>query len=188
MTVSHILTFVNEVRPNAYSDDVKIQFLNEVESELFDFLMKFEPRPYDEITNIEAIKMEQAIKEEAPETPVAEPEETVSEEEPENPEETPVYGTTTIVDPLNMGARRQAPKPIYTLKPYAVTDKGATVLLPERYMGVYTSYIMAKLDYLASETVDYQNDASMHQAEMAAFQEYYTRTHMPKHPRIGGLS
>lgn len=182
MTVSRILTFVNEVRPNAYSDDVKIQFLNEVENELFDFLLKFEPQPYDEITNIEAIKMEQAMREEAvPE----EPAEAVPEETPEG---APEYGTAEVIDPLNMGFRQKEAKPIYTLKPYTASDKGAKVLLPDRFMSVYTSYIMAKLDYLASETVDYQNDASMHQAEMAAFQEYYTRTHMPKRRRIGGLS
>ncbi len=176
MTVSEILTFVNEVRPNAYSNAVKIKFLNEIEAEIFDFMVKFMPQPYEELTNIEAIAMEQATAEE-------DNEDTEDSDDSEDTE-----GTTTVNDPLNLGITSKSLNPIYTLKPYAATDTSAVVLLSERFMGVYTSYIMAKIDYLASESADYQNDALMHQAEMASFQEWYTRTHMPKHPRIGGLS
>lgn len=175
MTVSQILTFVNEVRPNAYSNIVKTQFLNEIESEIFDFLIKFVPRPYEEINNTDAINMERVIEVPAP-------------EEPEEPEEEETQGSTAVDDPLNLGKPRPPKPPIYSLKPYTAADTNATVLLPDRFMGVYTSYIMAKIDHLASESGDYQNDALMHQAEMEAFQEWYTRTHMPRHPRIGGLS
>lgn len=180
MTVSQILTFVNEVRPNAYSNVTKIQFLNEIEGEIFDFLIKFMPQSYEEMTNIEAITMEQALEEDDDDD---DDEDTDDTDEDTTEDE----GTTTVSDPLNLGTTTTL-QPIYTLKPYTVSDMGATVLLADRFMGVYTSYIMAKIDHLASESIDYQNDALMHQAEMAAFQEWYTRTHMPKHPRIGGLA
>lgn len=56
MTLNKILSMTDEVQPNALPKEVKVQFLNEVEAEVFDDLCKFFPAEEILRTNAEARK------------------------------------------------------------------------------------------------------------------------------------
>lgn len=172
MTVSEILTFVNQLRPNAYEEKLKIQFLNEIENDVFHFMQRYIPANITEKDNIEAHGILAPLHE-------------------RKPEAVPSSPGTAIADPMNTGTS-VIPVPghytIFTVKPYTVEDPEAVLLLPDQFTGVYTTYILTKMDYFSQETENYANDALMHQAEYQAFTSWWKQTHMARQPRVGGLT
>lgn len=168
ITINNILHIVDELRPNAVSDEMKLGYLNEIEGEVFDILTHYEGTEEIILTNVEARKLP-GFKGEAEGAGVA-----------------PVQPEDWQGDPLNMGKPKKK-EPILKLKPYGMEEREAILLLDERFRGVYTSYLMAKIDFVENETQDYTNDSILHAAEKQAFLDWISRTYMHKQPRVRGL-
>lgn len=176
LTVSEILHEVDLMRPNAVDAALKLKFLNEIEAEIFDLFLEFEPAEEALKNNLEARKYfwekREAGAEEGTHTFMVSPE---------------VEGGTDIGDPLNMGLRKKRLRKVWKFIPYDVTESDAVMLLDDRFSGVYTSYVKAKIDYLEDETENYMNDAAMHNAEKNAWLSWMTRTHTHRQPEVKGL-
>ena len=176
LTVSEILHEVDLMRPNAVDAALKLKFLNEIEAEIFDLFLEFEPAEEALKNNLEARKYlwekREAGAEEGTHTFMVSPE---------------VEGGTDIGDPLNMGLRKKRLRKVWKFIPYDVTEGDAVMLLDGRFSGVYTSYVKAKIDYLEDETENYMNDAAMHNAEKNAWLSWMTRTHTHRQPEVKGL-
>lgn len=176
LTVSEILHEVDLMRPNAVDAALKLKFLNEIEAEIFDLFLEFEPAEEDLKNNLEARKYfwekREAGAKEGTHTFMVSPE---------------VEGGTDIGDPLNMGLRKKRLRKVWKFIPYDVTEGDAVMLLDDRFSGVYTSYVKAKIDYLEDETENYMNDATMHNAEKNAWLSWMTRTHTHRQPEVKGL-
>ena len=176
LTVSEILHEVDLMRPNAVDAALKLKFLNEIEAEIFDLFLEFEPAEEALKNNLEARKYfwekREAGVEEGTHTFMASP---------------AVEGGTDIGDPLNMGLRKKWLRKVWKFIPYDVTEGDAVMLLDDRFSGVYTSYVKAKIDYLEDETENYMNDAAMHNAEKNAWLSWMTRTHTHRQPEVKGL-
>ncbi len=176
LTVSEILHEVDLMRPNAVDAALKLKFLNEIEAEVFDLFLEFEPAEEVLKNNLEARKYFWEKRESAAEdgkhtftvSPAAE-------------------GGTDIGDPLNMGTGMRRLRKVWKFIPYDVTEGDAVMLLDDRFSGVYTSYVKAKIDYLEDETENYMNDAAMHNAEKNAWLSWMTRTHTHRQPEVKGL-
>ena len=54
------------------------------------------------------------------------------------------------------------------------------LLIPAPYDEVYIRYLEMQLDYANGEYGKYQNSASMYNQDLAAYERYYNREHMPK--------
>ena len=175
--VIDILKMVDELRPNAVSDLVKIQYLNEIEGEVFDIMTHYLPAEEIIKTNLEAREMLKAKTDTDADTNQTNGTVTVAEATvPENP--------TAVSDPLNMGTGDvEYVKPVYKLDPYDLaTDKSAYVLLDDRFMGVYTSYIIAKIEFGENESAEYMNAAALHASEKDAWMAWMNRSYMHKQP------
>lgn len=176
LTVSEILHEVDLMRPNAVDTTLKLKFLNEIEAEVFDLFLEFEPAEEVLKNNLEARKYfwekRDAGNQDGKHTF------TVSEAS---------EGGTDIGDPLNMGTRKKELRKVWKLAPYDVMEGDAVMLLDDRFSGVYTSYVKAKIDYLEDETENYMNDAAMHNAEKNAWLSWMTRTHTHRQPEVKGL-
>ena len=173
LTVSEILHEVDLMRPNAVDAALKLKFLNEIEAEIFDLFLEFEPAEEALKNNLEARKYfwdkREADAEEGTHTFMVSP---------------AVEGGTDIGDPLNMGLRKKRLRKVWKFIPYDVTESDAVMLLDDRFSGVYTSYVKAKIDYLEDETENYMNDAAMHNAEKNAWLSWMTRTHTHRQPEL----
>ena len=176
LTVSEILHEVDLMRPNAVDAALKLKFLNEIEAEIFDLFLEFEPAEEALKNNLEARKYfwekREAGAEEGTHTFMVSP---------------AVEGGTDIGDQLNMGLRKKRLRKVWKFIPYDVTEGDAVMLLDDRFSGVYTSYVKAKIDYLEDETENYMNDAAMHNAEKNAWLSWMTRTHTHRQPEVKGL-
>lgn len=176
LTVSEILHEVDLMRPNAVDAALKLKFLNEIEAEIFDLFLEFEPAEEALKNNLEARKYfwekREAGAEEGTHTFMVSP---------------AVDGGTDIGDPLNMDLRKKRLRKVWKFIPYDVTEGDAVMLLDDRFSGVYTSYVKAKIDYLEDETENYMNDAAMHNAEKNAWLSWMTRTHTHRQPEVKGL-
>lgn len=176
LTVSEILHEVDLMRPNAVDATLKLKFLNEIEAEIFDLFLEFEPAEEALKNNLEARKYfwekREAGAEEGTHTFMVSPE---------------VEGGTDIGDPLNMGLRKKRLRKVWKFIPYDMAEGDAVMLLDDRFSGVYTSYVKAKIDYLEDETENYMNDAAMHNAEKNAWLSWMTRTHTHRQPEVKGL-
>ncbi|HBP24547.1 MAG TPA: hypothetical protein DD632_03770 [Oribacterium sp.] len=176
LTVQEILHEVDLMRPNAVDAALKLKFLNEIEAEVFDLYLEFLPAKEVIKNSLEArthfwevtAKNEENVKRTF----------TVA---------TAQEGGTDIGDPLNMGLSIKKPREVWKFIPYDDSEGDAVVLLDDRFSGVYTSYVKAKIDYLEDETENYMNDAAMHEAEKTAWLSWMTRTHEHRQPEVKGL-
>lgn len=77
----------------------------------------------------------------------------------------------------------EPPKP-QEYEPYEYSrDADKTLLIPDQFNGVYTSYLFSKIDFNNAEIDRYNLDATMFSSEWAAYAGWYRRTHMPKEVR-----
>ena len=110
LTVSEILHEVDLMRPNAVDAALKLKFLNEIEAEIFDLFLEFEPAEEALKNNLEARKYfwekREAGAEEGTHTFMVSP---------------AVEGGTDIGDPLNMGLRKKRLRKVWKFIPYDVT-------------------------------------------------------------------
>ena len=77
----------------------------------------------------------------------------------------------------------EPPKP-QEYEPYEYSrDVDKTLLIPDQFNGVYTSYLFSKIDFNNAEIDRYNLDAAMFSSEWAAYAGWYRRTHRPKEVR-----
>lgn len=77
----------------------------------------------------------------------------------------------------------EPPKP-QEYEPYEYSrDADKTLLIPDQFNGVYTSYLFSKIDFNNAEIDRYNLDAAMFSSEWAAYAGWYRRTHRPKEVR-----
>jgi hypothetical protein len=60
-----------------------------------------------------------------------------------------------------------------------ITDISTTLLVPPPYDTIYLRWLEAQIDYANAEFGKYSNSKSMYNAELAEFEKFYNRTHMP---------
>lgn len=74
-------------------------------------------------------------------------------------------------------------------RPYVYEVNAETVLkVPDQYADVYTSYLLAKIDFVNSDIERYNNAVAMHDAAFREYAAWFRRTHKPKrvHPHPCG--
>lgn len=170
MDIKTLLHRVDELRPNSISDAVKIQYLNEIEGEVFDVLTHYEGADELILRNLEARKLPKKMERQ-----------NVGGNQTENP-------GMNIGDPIDIGGIRvDLLKPVLKLVPYDKEEREAILLLPDRFAGVYTSYIVAKINFQENESDDYNNAALLHQAERDAWMQWMNRSYMHHQQRVRGL-
>ena len=59
------------------------------------------------------------------------------------------------------------------------TPETTTLLVPEPYSKLYTSYLESKIDYYNGEFARYNNTATMFNADYDEYTKWYIRDHMP---------
>lgn len=59
-------------------------------------------------------------------------------------------------------------------------DADAELMIPNQFIGTYTSYLYAKIDFNNAELDRYQMDLAMHEAEWQAFASWFRRNHRPR--------
>lgn len=68
-----------------------------------------------------------------------------------------------------------------TWTPYVYdTDADKTLLVPDQFKEVYTSYVFAKIDYMNAETARYQYDGLLAEAAFKGYASWYRRENRPK--------
>ena len=183
ITVGEILSLVDDARPNATSESLKLQFLNEVEAEIFDNYLAFQRGTEAHIKPIHARGYLHKEKDELKGNAVTEgrTESTVT-----------IMGTDPyyIGNPLESRARdgeaqNEAMRGIPVLVPYTTQDMDSVVLLDSRFSGIYIAYLKAKIDFLEDEIESYANDVQAYQAEKEAWLSYMNRylIHNERKPR-----
>lgn len=60
------------------------------------------------------------------------------------------------------------------------TDPDTVLLIPAPFDEAYLRYMEAQMDYLNGEFTRFNNAISLHSALMAAFENFYNRTHLPR--------
>lgn len=201
ITVGEIFSLVDDARPNATSESLKLQFLNEVEAEIFDHYIAFKRGTEALISPIHArayLHKEKdklkgkTVREESTERKVTimgtdpyyigNPLESVKRDgEAQNEavrvaEEKEENGEKKIVS-IDRG--------LPVLSPYTAQDMDSVVLLDSRFSGIYIAYLKAKIDFLEDEIESYANDVQAYQAEKEAWLSYMNRylVHAERKPR-----
>ena len=201
ITVGEILALADDARPNATSESLKLQFLNEVEAEIFDHYISFKRGTEALIKPIHARaylhKEKDELKGEAVRGESTEKAVTIMGTDPYyigNPlesvkgdgeaqneamrvmEETEENGEKKIVS-IDRG--------LPVLSPYTAQDMDSVVLLDSRFSGIYIAYLKAKIDFLEDEIESYANDVQAYQAEKEAWLSYMNRylIHNERKPR-----
>ena len=201
ITVGEILALVDDARPNATSESLKLQFLNEVEAEIFDHYIAFKRgtealiKPIHARAYLHKEKDElkgKAVREESADRKVTimgtdpyyigNPLEevgkngTAQNEAMRVAEETEENGEKKIVN-IDRG--------LPVLSPYTAQDMDSVVLLDSRFSGIYIAYLKAKIDFLEDEIESYANDVQAYQAEKEAWLSYMNRylVHAERKPR-----
>lgn len=178
LKVHDVLHEVDLMRPNAVDKTLKMKFLNEIEAEVFDLSLEFLPAEEILKNNVQSRAYFWQKKAENPGS--GNTSSTV-------PVSVSAAGGMALPDPLNMGKDHTDLLSVWKFIPYDDTEGDAVMLLDERFSGVYTSYIKAKIDFLEDETEDYANDSQMHAAEKNAWVAWMTKTHMHRQPIVRGL-
>ena len=201
ITVGEILSLVDDARPNATSESLKLQFLNEVEAEIFDHYIAFKRGTETLVSPIHARAYLHKEKDELKGK-------TIREESTER--KVTIMGT----DPYYIGNPLESRKTdgevqneamrvaeeieengekkivsidrgLPVLSPYTAQDMDSVVLLDSRFSGIYIAYLKAKIDFLEDEIESYANDVQAYQAEKEAWLSYMNRylIHTERKPR-----
>lgn len=201
MTVGEILSLVDDARPNATSEYFKLQFLNEVESEIFDHYIAFKRGMEAHIKPIHARaylhKEKDELKGDVVREGIAERDITIMGTDPYyigNPLESRARDGEAqnegmrVLEEIEIGGEKRlvrVRRGIPVLLPYTPYDMDSVVLLDSRFSGIYIAYIKAKIDFLEDEIESYANDTQAYQAEKEAWLSYMNRylIHNERKPR-----
>ena len=201
ITVGEILALVDDARPNATSEYFKLQFLNEVEAEIFDHYIAFKRGMEAHIKPIHARaylhKEKDELKGDAVREGIAERDITIMGTDPYyigNPLESRARDGEAqnegmrVLEEIEVGGEKRlvrVRRGIPVLLPYTPYDMDNVVLLDSRFSGIYIAYIKAKIDFLEDEIESYANDTQAYQAEKEAWLSYMNRylIHTERKPR-----
>lgn len=201
ITVGEILSLVDDARPNATSEYFKLQFLNEVESEIFDHYIAFKRGMEAHIKPIHARaylhKEKDELKGDVVREGIAERDITIMGTDPYyigNPLESRARDGEAqnegmrVLEEIEIGGEKRlvrVRRGIPVLLPYTPYDMDSVVLLDSRFSGIYIAYIKAKIDFLEDEIESYANDTQAYQAEKEAWLSYMNRylIHNERKPR-----
>lgn len=201
ITVGEILSLVDDARPNATSESLKLQFLNEVEAEIFDHYIAFKRgtealiKPIHARAYLHKEKDElngKAVREESTERKV-----TVMGTDPYyigNPLEGRTKDGEAQNEAMQVAEEKEEngekkivsiDRGLPVLSPYTAQDMDSVVLLDSRFSGIYIAYLKAKIDFLEDEIESYANDVQAYQAEKEAWLSYMNRylVHAERKPR-----
>ncbi len=172
MTIEEVLAQVDELKPNQYSDIVKISWLSKLDAKIF----------IEVISRYEIEKEEPEKEEEEEEELIAreseEPEEPENPDEPEDePEDVPILPDIPEHDDTDDENKEDD---ITVFNGYTVNDMSTTLLVDEAYADLYVDYIFAQIDYNNQELDRYNNSMFMFNSKYADFKNYYNRTHKIK--------
>ena len=201
ITVGEILSLVDDARPNATSEYFKLQFLNEVESEIFDHYIAFKRGMEAHIKPIHARaylhKEKDELKGDVVREGIAERDITIMGTDPYyigNPLESRARDGEAqnegmrVLEEIEVGGEKRlvrVRRGIPVLLPYTPYDMDSVVLLDSRFSGIYIAYLKAKIDFLEDEIESYANDTQAYQAEKEAWLSYMNRylIHTERKPR-----
>lgn len=201
ITVGEILALVDDARPNATSEYFKLQFLNEVESEIFDHYIAFKRGMEAHIKPIHARaylhKEKDELKGDVVREGIAERDITIMGTDPYyigNPLESRARDGEAqnegmrVLEEIEIGGEKRlvrVRRGIPVLLPYTPYDMDSVVLLDSRFSGIYIAYLKAKIDFLEDEIESYANDTQAYQAEKEAWLSYMNRylIHNERKPR-----
>lgn len=201
ITVGEILSLVDDARPNATSEYFKLQFLNEVEAEIFDHYIAFKRGTEAFIKPIHARaylhKEKDELKGNAVREGRAESTVTIMGTDPYyigNPLESRTRDgeaqneAMRVLEEIEIGGEKRLVRfrrGIPVLLPYTPHDMDSVVLLDSRFSGIYIAYLKAKIDFLEDEIESYANDVQAYQAEKEAWLSYMNRylIHNERKPR-----
>lgn len=201
ITVGEILSLVDDARPNATSEYFKLQFLNEVEAEIFDHYIAFKRGMEAHIKPIHARaylhKEKDELKGDAVREGIAERDITIMGTYPfyiGNPLESRMRDGEVqnegmrVLEEIEIGGEKRLVRfrrGIPVLLPYTPHDMDSVVLLDSRFSGIYIAYLKAKIDFLEDEIESYANDVQAYQAEKEAWLSYMNRylIHNERKPR-----
>ena len=201
ITVGEILSLVDDARPNATSEYFKLQFLNEVEAEIFDHYIAFKRGMEAHIKPIHARaylhKEKDELKGDAVREGIAERDITIMGTYPfyiGNPLESRARDGEAqnegmrVLEEIEVGGEKRlvrVRRGIPVLLPYTPYDMDSVVLLDSRFSGIYIAYLKAKIDFLEDEIESYANDVQAYQAEKEAWLSYMNRylIHNERKPR-----
>lgn len=201
ITVGEILSLVDDARPNATSESLKLQFLNEVEAEIFDHYIAFKRGTEALIKPIHARaylhKEKDELKGEAVRGESTEKAVTIMGTDPYyigNPLESVKRDGTVQNETMRVAEETEEngekkivsiDRGLPVLSPYTAQDMDSVVLLDSRFSGIYIAYLKAKIDFLEDEIESYANDTQAYQAEKEAWLSYMNRylIHNERKPR-----
>ena len=201
ITVGEILSLVDDARPNATSESLKLQFLNEVEAEIFDHYIAFKRGMEAHIKPIHARaylhKEKDELKGNAATEERAESTVTVMGTDPYyigNPLESRMRDGEAQNEAMRVMEEKEEngekkivsiDRGLPVLSPYTAQDMDSVVLLDSRFSGIYIAYLKAKIDFLEDEIESYANDVQAYQAEKEAWLSYMNRylIHNERKPR-----
>ena len=201
ITVGEILSLVDDARPNATSEYFKLQFLNEVEAEIFDHYIAFKRGMEAHIKPIHARaylhKEKDELKGDAVREGIAERNITIMGTDPYyigNPLESRARDGEAqnegmrVLEEIEVGGEKRlvrVRRGMPVLLPYTPYDMDSVVLLDSRFSGIYIAYLKAKIDFLEDEIESYANDTQAYQAEKEAWLSYMNRylIHNERKPR-----
>lgn len=172
MTVGGILAMVDSMRPNNTDRELKIQYLNEVEAEVFDLYLGFKRGKEVAVKPINGRAFLHG------ETDTLEGYTNAEGEAKKEPEgRLTIMGTSPyrIVEPLGKMKESEPMRLLPSLKSYTQGDEDAVVILDSRFLGIYTNYIKAKIDYAEDEIESYTNAVQAYNAEKEAWLSYLNR-------------
>lgn len=163
MTIEEVLAQVDELKPNQYSDTVKISWLSKLDSKIF----------------VEVISRYEVEKEEVEEE--AEEEEVIPKgragEDPDIPEDVPILPDIPEHEPEE---EEDEETDITVFNGYTVNDMSTTLLVDDAYADLYVDYIFAQIDYNNQELDRYSNSMFMFNSKYADYKNFYNRTHKIK--------
>ena len=201
ITVGEILSLVDDARPNSTSEFFKLQFLNEVEAEIFDHYIAFKRGMEAHIKPIHARaylhKEKDELKGDAVREGRTESTVTIMGTDPYyigNPLESRTRDGDAqnegmrVLEEIEIGGEKRLVRfrrGIPVLLPYTPYDMDSVVLLDSRFSGIYIAYLKAKIDFLEDEIESYANDVQAYQAEKEAWLSYMNRylIHNERKPR-----
>lgn len=201
ITVGEILSLVDDARPNSTSEFFKLQFLNEVEAEIFDHYIAFKRGMEAHIKPIHARaylhKEKDELKGDAVREGRTESTVTIMGTDPYyigNPLESRMRDGEAqnegmrVLEEIEIGGEKRLVRfrrGIPVLLPYTPHDMDNVVLLDSRFSGIYIAYLKAKIDFLEDEIESYANDVQAYQAEKEAWLSYMNRylIHNERKPR-----
>lgn len=198
ITVGEILSLVDDARPNATSESLKLQFLNEVEAEIFDHYIAFKRGTEALIKPIHARAYLHKEKDELKGSAVSEGRMersiTIMGTDPYyigNPLESRTKDRESQNEAMRVTEEKEenglvsVDRGLPVLSPYTAQDMDSVVLLDSRFSGIYIAYLKAKIDFLEDEIESYANDVQAYQAEKEAWLSYMNRylVHAERKPR-----